>query len=111
MEVIMEVSVCVCETTSGGGHTTREHLQCTTIGPVSGGVIDLTRLMNSSSGVGWSGTPWSGHAVNWNWRTSRFSADTPFYTQQSNDSSALTSFRRSTQTVDFTKFLRCYSET
>ena len=39
--------------------------------PVSGAVMNLTRRMKSSSGVGWSGTPWSGHAVNWNCFTSR----------------------------------------
>ena len=49
------------------------YLQCTITGPASGGVMALTRLMKSRSGVGWSGTPWSGQAVNWNWRTSRFS--------------------------------------
>jgi len=42
-------------------------------GPASGGLAAFTRLMNISSGVGWSGTPWSGQAVNWNCRTSRFS--------------------------------------
>jgi len=49
------------------------NLQCTTVGTLSVGVIDLTRRMNCSSGSGCSGTPWSGHAVNWNWRTSRLS--------------------------------------
>jgi len=47
------------------------HLQCTTIGPASGGCVALTRRMKISSGLGLSGTPWSGHAVNWNWRTSQ----------------------------------------
>lgn len=49
-------------------------LQCVIIGPESCGVMVLTRLMNSKSGVGWSGTPWSGQAVNWNCRTSLLSA-------------------------------------
>ena len=33
------------------------YLQCTIIGPESGGVMALTLLMKRSSGVGWSGTP------------------------------------------------------
>ena len=60
------------------------HLQCTTVGPAAcGGLMNLTRRMNSSSVDGCWGTPWSGHAVNWNWRTSRVSLDascTPYNT-------------------------------
>ena len=55
------------------------HLQWMTMGPASGGCVALTRRMKMSSGLGLSGTPWSGHAVNWNWRTSRFSAGPTCY--------------------------------
>jgi len=44
------------------------------MGAASDDVMNLTRRTNCSSCVGYSGVPWSGHAVNWNWRTSRFSA-------------------------------------
>lgn len=53
------------------------YLQCTTMGPASGGLQVFTRLRKARNGVGYSGTPWSGQAVNWNWRTSRFSLE-PF---------------------------------
>lgn len=53
------------------------YLQCTTMGPASGGLQVFTRLRKARNGVGYSGTPWSGHAVNWNCRTSRFSLE-PF---------------------------------
>ena len=46
------------------------YLQCTMTGPPSGGCIDRNRRMNMSSGVAYSGTPWSGHARNCSWRTS-----------------------------------------
>lgn len=49
------------------------YLQCDITGPESGGVLAFTLLIKANNGVGWSGTPWSGQAVNWNWRTSRFS--------------------------------------
>lgn len=48
------------------------------MGPASGGLQVFTLRRNARKGVGYSGTPWSGHAVNWNWRTSRFSLE-PFW--------------------------------
>ena len=54
------------------------YLQCTTIGPASGGLQVLTRRRKAKNGVGCSGTPWSGQAVNWNCLTSLFSLE-PFY--------------------------------
>ena len=48
------------------------------MGPASGGLQVLTRRRKARKGVGYSGTPWSGHAVNWNCLTSRFSLD-PFW--------------------------------
>lgn len=47
------------------------------MGPASGGLQVLTLLRKARNGVGYSGTPWSGQAVNWNCRTSRFSLE-PF---------------------------------
>jgi len=46
------------------------YLQCTTIGPASGDCDERNRRMNMSRGVAYSGTPWSGHAMNCSWRTS-----------------------------------------
>lgn len=40
------------------------------MGPASGGLQALTLRRKLRKGVGYSGTPWSGQAVNWNWRTS-----------------------------------------
>ena len=54
------------------------YLQWTTMGPASGGLQVLTLRRKARNGVGYSGTPWSGHAVNWNCRTSRFSLE-PFW--------------------------------
>lgn len=54
------------------------HLQCTTMGPASGGLQAFTRLRKARNGVGCSGTPWSGQAVNWNCLTSLFSLE-PFW--------------------------------
>lgn len=48
------------------------------MGPASGGLHVLTLRKKARKGVGYSGTPWSGQAVNWNWRTSRFSLE-PFW--------------------------------
>lgn len=59
------------------GHVV-SHLQCTTMGPASGGLHDFTRLRKARKGVGCSGTPWSGQAVNWNCLTSLFSLE-PFW--------------------------------
>lgn len=53
------------------------YLQCTTIGPASGGLQVLTLRKKARKGVGCSGTPWSGQAVNWNCLTSLFSLE-PF---------------------------------
>lgn len=53
------------------------HLQCTTMGPASGGLQALTLRRKARMGVGYSGTPWSGQAMNWNCLTSRFSLE-PF---------------------------------
>lgn len=53
------------------------HLQWTTMGPVSGGLQALTLRRKASVDVGYSGTPWSGQAMNWNCRTSLFSLE-PF---------------------------------
>ncbi len=53
------------------------YLQCTTMGPASGGLQAFTRLRKARNGVGCSGTPWSGQAVNWNCLTSLFSLE-PF---------------------------------
>lgn len=57
------------------------HLQCTIIGPASGGLQALTLRRKARNGVGCSGTPWSGQAVNWKWRTSRFSLE-PLWTSR-----------------------------
>lgn len=46
------------------------YLQWAMIGPASGGLQALTLRRKLRKGVGYSGTPWSGQAVNWNWRTS-----------------------------------------
>lgn len=56
---------------------TGTNLQCTTMGPASGGLQALTLRRNARMGVGYSGTPWSGQAMNWNCLTSRFSLE-PF---------------------------------
>jgi len=69
-------------------------LQWTTVGPLSGAVINLTRLINSSSGVACWGTPWSGHAVNWNWRTSRCSLDASWTSLQAHHPDINTIHRR-----------------
>lgn len=61
----------------GGPEGKELYLQCTTMGPASGGLQVFTLLRKARKGVGYSGTPWSGHAVNWNCRTSRFSLE-PF---------------------------------
>ena len=58
---------------------THTHLQWTTMGPASGGLQALTLRRKARKGVGCSGTPWSGQAVNWKWRTSRFSLE-PLWT-------------------------------
>lgn len=55
------------------------YLQWTTMGPASGGLQAFTRLRKARNGVGCSGTPWSGQAVNWNCLTSLFSLE-PFWT-------------------------------
>ncbi len=52
-------------------------LQWAMMGPASGGLQVFTLLRKARNGVGYSGTPWSGQAVNWNCRTSRFSLE-PF---------------------------------
>lgn len=54
------------------------YLQCTTMGPASGGLQAFTRLRKARNRVGCSGTPWSGQAVNWNCLTSLFSLE-PFW--------------------------------
>lgn len=56
------------------------YLQCTTMGPASGGLQALTLRMKARMGVGYSGTPWSGHTINWNCLTSLFSLEPPCYT-------------------------------
>lgn len=53
------------------------HLQWTTMGPASGGLQAFTLRRKARMGVGYSGTPWSGHAMNWNCLTSLFSLE-PF---------------------------------
>lgn len=53
------------------------HLQWTTMGPASGGLQAFTRRKKARMGVGYSGTPWSGQAMNWNCLTSLFSLE-PF---------------------------------
>lgn len=50
------------------------------MGPASGGLQVFTLLRKARNGVGYSGTPWSGQAVNWNCRTSRFSLE-PFWNE------------------------------
>lgn len=40
------------------------HLQCTTMGPASEGLQAFTRRRKARMGVGYSGTPWSGQAMN-----------------------------------------------
>jgi hypothetical protein len=66
----------------GWGQRWRQaHLQWTTTGPASGGLHVFTLRRKARKGVGYSGTPWSGHAVNWKWRTSRFSLE-PFWRPQ-----------------------------
>lgn len=56
------------------------YLQWTTMGPASEGLHVLTRRRKARMGVGYSGTPWSGQAMNWNCRTSLFSLE-PFCTR------------------------------
>lgn len=56
------------------------HLQWTTMGPASEGLHVFTRRRNARMGVGYSGTPWSGQAMNWNCLTSLFSLE-PFCTR------------------------------
>ena len=51
------------------------HLQCTTTGPASAGLQAFTLCTNCNTEDECSGTPWSGQAVNWNWRTSLFSCE------------------------------------
>lgn len=41
-------------------------LQWAMMGPASGGLQVFTLRRKARKGVGYSGTPWSGHAVNWN---------------------------------------------
>ena len=48
------------------------YLQCTTIGPPSLDLDEVTRLWNSTSSSG-SGVPWSGHVVKWYCRIWRVS--------------------------------------
>lgn len=64
------------------------HLQCTTMGPVSGGWQALTLRRKASVAVGYSGTPWSGQARNWNCRTSLFSLK-PFCWDKDQDNQSL----------------------
>lgn len=64
-------------TTSKTNALSGSYLQCTTMGPASGGLQVLTLRKKARKGVGCSGTPWSGQAVNWNCLTSLFSLD-PF---------------------------------
>jgi len=59
----------------------QSYLQWTTMGPASGGLQALTRRRKARIGVGYSGTPWSGQAMNWNCRSSRFSLE-PFCWRQ-----------------------------
>lgn len=47
------------------------------MGPASGGLQALTLRRKAKMGVGYSGTPWSGQAMNWNCLSSRFSLE-PF---------------------------------
>lgn len=54
-------------------HAFGTDLQWTTTGPASGGLHALTLRRKARNGVGYSGTPWSGQAVNWNCRTSLLS--------------------------------------
>ncbi|TNN88365.1 hypothetical protein EYF80_001147 [Liparis tanakae] len=49
----------------------------TTMGPASEGLQAFTLRRKARMGVGYSGTPWSGHAMNWNCLTSLFSLE-PF---------------------------------
>lgn len=56
---------------------TGANLQCTTMGPASVGLQALTLRRKARMGVGYSGTPWSGQAMNCNCLTSRFSLE-PF---------------------------------
>lgn len=60
---------------------TQSYLQCTTMGPASVGLQALTRRRKARIGVGYSGTPWSGQAMNWNCRSSVFSLE-PFCQRQ-----------------------------
>lgn len=45
---------------------TTTDLQWAMMGPASGGLQVFTLRRKARKGVGYSGTPWSGHAVNWN---------------------------------------------
>ena len=45
------------------------HLQCTRIGPLLPSCWDLTFLWKARREVAYSGTPWSGQPVKWNWVT------------------------------------------
>lgn len=62
---------------SKGFYSIGSYLQCTTMGPASGGLHVFTLRKKARKGVGCSGTPWSGQAVNWNCLTSLFSLE-PF---------------------------------
>ena len=59
-------STCRCQ------RDERPHLQWTTTGPASGGVLALTRRMKARRPVAWKGTPCSGQEVKWNCLTSCF---------------------------------------
>ena len=45
------------------------HLQCARIGPLLPSCWDLTFLWKARREVAYSGTPWSGQPVKWNWVT------------------------------------------
>ena len=58
------------------------HLQCTTIGPASTGLAEATFLTKWRRGVGYSGTPWSGHTVKWYWLTIFSSLEPSFWREK-----------------------------
>ncbi len=75
--MMVKISILFTTNTHTELVTIQTHLQWTTMGPASGGLQAFTRRRKARMGVGYSGTPWSGQAMNWNCLTSLFSLE-PF---------------------------------
>ena len=61
--------MCVCVCVGGGGGVSVTNLQWTVSGPWLTSTNVRTVLTKSIAAIGVSGTPWSGHEVNWKCRT------------------------------------------